>query len=76
MREFILLRDRNGSWSLFVPTKGSSHPLLLASGHADWNVVEGQWSRPCSSDYETANRKLVALQKPRPRSSRDSLWTN
>jgi hypothetical protein len=72
MREFILLRQGEGDWSLFAPTMIGSGLFLLASGPADWHPSEARWTRPASDDYEMAERRFLALHSWQDRSAPQS----
>jgi hypothetical protein len=61
MRQFILLRQEDGAWSLFAPTMIGRGLFLLASGPADWNPLEARWTRPASGDFEMAESRFLAL---------------
>jgi hypothetical protein len=61
MRQFILLRQWDGGWSLFAPTMIASGLFLLASGPADWDPAEDRWTRPDPDDYDSAERTFEGL---------------
>jgi hypothetical protein len=76
MREFILLRQRDGAWTLFGHAKAGDGLFWLASGIADWDPVEARWTRPASSDYATAERASLSLDGWRGRPVPQSFFAN
>jgi hypothetical protein len=70
LRQFFLVRQWDGAWSLLAPTLIDSGLFLLASGVADWDPLEARWMRPDSNDYDVAERTFGALQFPQSSSAK------
>lgn len=56
MRQFLLERERSGSWRLYAPPAAGRGISLLGFGDAAWDATAARWSRPDANDYENAER--------------------